>query len=145
MSKIIEWKRLNDDAVLPTKGSELAAGYDIRSIDDAVIKPNEIKLISTGLSVGLPPDMEMQVRPRSGLAVKHGISIVNAPGTIDPDFLGEIKVILINLGKEEFIIEKQDRIAQVTFNFIPDVSFVEVTSLKETDRGEGGFGHTGVK
>jgi dUTP pyrophosphatase len=102
-------------------------------------------LIPTGIAIAMPQGMEAQIRPRSGLAAKHGITCLNSPGTIDADYRGEIKVILINLGQEPFEIVRNERIAQMVFQLVPSVQFELVTELSDTERGAGGFGHTGKK
>jgi dUTP pyrophosphatase len=126
-----------------TKGS---AGVDIsaRLTDTVVLKPLERQLIPTGLFLELPEGVEAQIRPRSGLAIKNGITCLNTPGTIDSDYRGEIKVILINLSNEDFTINNGDRIAQMVIAKHEQVAFEAVEALKETTRGAGGFGHTGV-
>jgi dUTP pyrophosphatase len=130
---------------LPEYKTVLSAGMDIRANNekDVILKQLERALIPTGLFIELPKGYEAQIRPRSGLALKHGISLVNTPGTIDADYRGEIGVIIINLSKEEFIVKKGERIAQmiITKHEIPEI--VEVKELNETDRGAGGFGSTG--
>jgi dUTP pyrophosphatase len=149
MEKIkIKVKRVSDrfnDIPLPDYATPGSAGMDVRAaIDEPVtLKPGQIELIPTNLSVEIPSEYEIQVRPRSGLAAKHGIGLVNAPGTIDSDFRGEIKIILINFGKEDFTINRGDRIAQLIFNKVFYAKFVEVEELNNSQRGEGGFGHTG--
>lgn len=132
---------------LPEYATVHSAGLDLRAdLEQAVIiKPLERKLIPTGLYIELPEGYEAQVRPRSGLAAKHGISIVNTPGTIDPDYRGEIKVILVNLSDVSFTLEPGERIAQMVIARFEHISWNEVETLSETERGEGGFGHTGVK
>ena len=131
---------------LPQYSTEHSAGMDLRAfIDkDIVLKPLERSLIPTGLFIELPEGYEAQIRPRSGLAVKYGISIVNSPGTIDADYRGEIKVILINLSNEEFIIKNGERICQMIIQKYEKAEMIEVDTLNETVRGEGGFGHTGT-
>jgi dUTP pyrophosphatase len=123
-----------------------SAGVDISAFvkQPIVLKPLERKLIPTGLFIELPVGYEAQIRPRSGLAIKNGITCLNTPGTIDADYRGEIKVILINLGQEDFIIHNGDRIAQMVIAQHAQAMFVEVTELSATERGAGGFGHTGV-
>lgn len=123
------------------------AGMDLRAFLDepVIIEPFERKLIPTGLYVAFPKGYEAQVRPRSGLALKHGISVLNTPGTIDAKYRGEIGVIMINLGKEPFKVENGDRIAQIVFKKVETAIFVETDKLPESERGEEGFGHTGVK
>ena len=130
----------------PGYESELASGMDVRAavLEPVILAPGAIKLISTGLAVALPSGYELQVRPRSGLAVKHGVTIINAPGTIDADYRGEIKIGLINHGVKPFIVERGDRIAQLVLAPVCQAVLGEVESLDETLRGAGGFGHTGV-
>lgn len=132
-----------DESLIPTYETIGASGADLRSAEDGVIAPNEIKLIKTGIKIELPIGYEAQIRPRSGLALKHGISLVNSPGTIDSDYRGEIGVIMINLGKEPFEYKKGDRIAQMVIQAYSRAEFRVVAELSETDRGQGGFGHTG--
>jgi len=124
-----------------------ASGMDLYSDvkSDVILAPGEIKLISAGIYVGIPQKYEAQIRPRSGLALKHGISIVNSPGTIDSDFRGLVGIILINLGKEPFKVSRGDRIAQMVIKPIVQAELEEVKELDETDRSGGGFGHTGVR
>lgn len=135
----------NEDIPLPQYMSPHAAGMDIYAAvqEDITLKPGEFKLIPTGVSIALPPGFEAQIRPRSGLAIKHGISILNTPGTIDADYRGEVKIILINLGKNPFIIKRGDRIAQMTINKVYQANFELSTELPPTERNSGGFGHTG--
>lgn len=111
--------------------------------DDIVLMPGERRLVPTGLAIALPDGFEAQVRPRSGLALKHGIALVNSPGTIDPDYRGEIGVILINHGSEPFVVRRGERIAQMVYAPFARAELVEVDELDETARGKGGFGHTG--
>ena len=131
---------------IPAYQSEFASGADLKADVEGEIrlKPGERKLIPTGVRIQLPPGFEAQVRPRSGLAVKHGIGLLNSPGTIDADYRGEIKVILINLGREDFIIRRGDRIAQMVIAGVTRVRFKIETGLEQTERGEGGFGSTGT-
>ncbi|WP_208918902.1 dUTP diphosphatase [Paenibacillus uliginis] len=135
----------NEDVKLPVKMSELAAGFDLHAAVEVpvVLMPGERKLIPTGIAIAMPGELEAQIRPRSGLAYKHGITCLNSPGTIDADYRGEIKVLLINLGQESFTIERNERIAQMVFQTVPSVEFVQVDELSDTIRGAGGFGHTG--
>lgn len=130
---------------LPAYETKSSAGMDLRAFSesDIVIKPLERKLIPTGLFIELPNGYEAQIRPRSGLAIKSGITVLNSPGTIDADYRGEIKVILINLGNEDFIIHSGDRICQMVIAKHETSSFIEVDVISETERGSGGFGHTG--
>lgn len=134
-----------DDIPLPQYETEHAAGMDLRAAVEhtLTVQPGERVLVPTGLRIALPPGTEAQVRPRSGLAWRHGIGMVNAPGTIDADYRGEIKVILINLGSEPVDIQRGDRIAQLVVAPVLRVSWDEKPSLDHTRRGEGGFGHTG--
>lgn len=135
------------DLELPSYGTPLAAGMDIRAAvkESVTLKPGERKLIPTGLQMALPEGYEAQMRPRSGLAIKHGIAMVNAPGTIDADYRGEIMSILINHGQEDFVINHGDRIAQMVIAPVVQCSSIEVEELEATERGSGGFGSTGIK
>jgi len=130
---------------LPQYETAHAAGMDMRAFTDAeiVIKPLQRVLVPTGLHIELPVGYEAQIRPRSGLAYKHGISIVNSPGTIDADYRGEIKVLLVNLSDTDFIVNNGDRIAQMVVAKHKTVTWEAVDTLNETARGEGGYGHTG--
>lgn len=136
----------NEDVPTPRKMSELASGYDLYAAVEEPIElaPGERGLIPTGVAIAMPTGLEAQIRPRSGLAAKHGITCLNTPGTIDADYRGEIKVILINLGQEPFRIERGERIAQMVFQLVPETTFVEVDELPDSVRGAGGFGHTGT-
>ncbi len=133
-------------AVIPHYATEGAAGADISAYLSApvTLRPGEYKAIPTGLFMEIPEGYEVQVRPRSGLALKHGITVLNAPGTIDSDYRGEVKVILINHSSEAFTIQNGDRIAQIVVARVHRLPFVEVDDLSATERGEGGFGSTGV-
>jgi dUTP pyrophosphatase len=130
---------------LPKYATLLSAGMDLRAnIDEPIIlKPLERKLIPTGLFIELPEGNEAQIRPRSGLAIKHGVTVLNSPGTIDADYRGEICIILINLSNEDFVINDGERICQMVIASHEHAEWVEVETLNETDRGNGGFGHTG--
>ena len=130
---------------LPLYGTAQSAGVDLRAdiSESVVLKPLERKLIPTGLYIQLPDGYEAQVRPRSGLAINKGVTVLNSPGTIDADYRGEIKIILINLSHEDFIVNNGDRIAQMIISSYNQVEWEEVDLLDESDRGEGGFGHTG--
>lgn len=132
---------------LPQYATEQSAGMDLRANLDApvTLKPLERKLIPTGLHIALPIGFEAQVRPRSGLALKKGITVLNTPGTIDADYRGEIGVVLINLSQEDFVVNDGERIAQMVIARHEKAEFIEVEVLDETERGEGGYGHTGVK
>lgn len=138
-------KRLpnNDDLPLPTYETAGAAGMDLRAAESVTLEPGARHLVSTGLSIALPEGFEAQVRPRSGLAVKHGVTVLNAPGTIDCDYRGEIKVPLINHGQDSFIIARGDRIAQMVIAPVTRINWAEVETLDETARGAGGFGSSG--
>lgn len=128
---------------LPSYASADAAGLDLRAAEAATLAPGARALIATGFAIALPQGFEAQVRPRSGLAAKHGVTVLNSPGTIDADYRGEVKVILINLGPEPFAIARGDRIAQMVVAPVTRVSLMEVTALDDTARGAGGFGSTG--
>ncbi|SRR5580704_1591689 len=132
---------------LPHYATVASAGFDVRANIDTplVLKPLERILVPTGLFIELPIGSEAQVRPRSGLAFKNGITVLNSPGTIDADYRGEIKVILVNLSQEEFVINDGERIAQVVIAKHEQAEWVEVEQLMDTERGSGGFGHTGKK
>ena len=130
---------------LPRYASELASGIDLfAALEESVeIKPGEYKLIPTGIALAIPPGYEGQVRPRSGLALNHGITILNSPGTIDADYRGEIKVILINLSNETYMVQRGERIAQLVIHALARVELKLVDELPPSNRGAGGFGHTG--
>ena len=134
------------DLPLPQYHSMLASGMDVAAAipDTMLIAPGEIQLIPTGIAVAIEPGFELQVRPRSGLAVKHGITVVNAPGTIDADYRGEVKVALINLGREGFMLKRGDRIAQLVLAPVVRADLEIADCLDETKRSSGGFGHTGL-
>ena len=136
-------KKLTSDAIIPAYQTELAAGFDLHSVEDYVLKKGERKLIKTGLAFEIELGFEVQIRPRSGLAFKHGITVLNTPGTIDADYRGEIMVLLINLGDEDFEIKKGERIAQAVIVPVVQAEFEEVDELSVTKRGTGGFGSTG--
>lgn len=132
---------------LPEYGTEQAAGLDLRAnLEEAItLAPGEHRLIPTGLKIALPPGTEAQVRPRSGLAYKHGVTVLNSPGTIDADYRGDVGVILINHGKEPFVVEKGERIAQLVLARYVQLNWESVEVLPESGRGAGGFGSTGTK
>ena len=144
MVKVL-FKRLNPKAQIPKYKTDGSSGLDLMALinDPIKIKSQESVLIPTGISVAIPKDTEIQIRPRSGLAAKYNISVLNTPGTIDSDYRGEIKVILFNHGKEEFTVNNNDRIAQMVLIPILKLEFEEVDHLPETLRGSGGFGSTG--
>ena len=138
-------KKLNPDVVLPAYKTNGASGMDLMAFIDEPIKiaPNSSYLVPTGLSIAFSEDYELQIRPRSGLAAKNSITVLNTPGTIDSDYRGEIKIILFNHGKEEFVINNKDRVAQMILVPVVKMKFEEVENLPDTLRGEGGFGSTG--
>jgi len=142
-------KRLegNDDIELPSYETEGASGLDLRAAvnGDFMLRPGDIRLVPTGLAISLPLGYEAQVRPRSGLALKHGVGMVNAPGTVDADYRGEIGLILINWGNEPFVIKRGDRIAQMVITRVSRAEVLEVERLEPTARGGQGFGHSGVE
>jgi dUTP pyrophosphatase len=133
------------DIPLPAYETPFSSGMDLRSTADYVLLPGERIAVGTGLVVEIPEGYEFQVRPRSGLALRHGVTVLNAPGTIDSDYRGEIRVILVNLGLEPFTITRGDRIAQMILARTEHVSWIEEAAVSETQRGEGGFGSSGVK
>jgi dUTP pyrophosphatase len=145
----IKIKRLQNNPDLPLPGYETegSSGMDIRAAVDApiVLNPGEIRLIQTGLCMSIPHGYEGQVRPRSGLALRHGIGMVNSPGTIDSDYRGEISIIMINWGQNPFTINRGDRIAQMVIGKVLRADLVSVDSLDSTLRGDGGFGHSGIE
>lgn len=136
-------KKLHDDAIIPNFAHKGDAGMDLYSIEEVVIPASESRLIKTGISIALPKNTEAQVRPRSGLALKHSVTVLNTPGTIDEGYRGEIGVILINHGKEDFTVNKNMKIAQMVVKPIYDINILEVSDLDDTERGNGGFGSTG--
>lgn len=137
----------NSQHELPQYATPQSAGLDLRAnlTESIILKPLERKLIPTGLHIALPDGYEAQVRPRSGLAYKKGVTVLNAPGTIDADYRGDIGVILINMSNEEFVVENGERIAQLVIAQYDQAEWISVSELSETNRGEGGFGSTGVK
>ncbi|APG62376.1 deoxyuridine 5'-triphosphate nucleotidohydrolase [Sphingorhabdus lutea] len=143
---ILQIKRLNHGAGLPLPKYESAgaAGMDICAAENITLRVGRHAAIATGLSMAVPPGFEVQVRPRSGLAFKNGITVLNSPGTIDSDYRGEVKVILINLGEDDFAIKRGDRIAQIIVAPVTQAKIAEVEILDDTVRGTGGFGSTGV-
>ena len=138
-------KKLNPDVELPIYKTSGASGMDLMAFikEPIKIKPNSSYLVPTGLSMAFSNDYEVQIRPRSGLAAKNSVTVLNTPGTIDSDYRGEIKIILFNHGKENFVIKNKDRVAQMILTPVIKMEFEEVESLPETLRGEGGFGSTG--
>ena len=140
-------KRLSKDVALPKYETEGSSGLDLAANIDKQIKilPGKSEIISTGLAVAIPKNFEIQIRPRSGLAAKRQISVLNTPGTIDADYRGELKVILVNLSDKVFVVEKGLRIAQMVLSPVIKAKLKEVTELENTERGSGGFGSTGIK
>ena len=136
----------NEDLPLPRYMSAGASGMDLcAAVTDAItIPPKEVAMIPIGIRIALPEGFEAQVRPRSGLAARHGIGILNSPGTVDSDYRGEVKVILFNFGKEDFVVNRGDRIAQMIITRVARANLVEQDALEDTQRGSGGFGHTGL-
>lgn len=149
MSYRVQLKRLpgNEDVHLPRRMSELASGFDLHAAvtEPYILHPGQRCLIPTGFAMSMPAGLEAQIRPRSGLAYKQGITCLNSPGTVDADYRGEVKVLLINLGQEPFTINRNERIAQMVIQTVPPVILTEVEELSDTERGEGGFGHTGTR
>ncbi|MBW2966494.1 dUTP diphosphatase [Candidatus Woesearchaeota archaeon] len=139
----IQMQREDKEVTLPNYAHPGDAGLDLFSAESCVLKPGERKIVATGVRIALPVGYEAQVRPKSGLAAKHGISVVNTPGTIDAGYRGLVGVILINHGTEDFAIEKNMKIAQMVINKVENAEIEEVESLDDTSRGEGGFGSTG--
>ena len=139
-------KRVRPQALLPQYMSPQAAGMDLYACleESLTLKPGQWEAVPTGIAVALPQGWELQIRPRSGLALKHGVTLLNAPGTIDADYRGEIKVILINLGREPFTVKPGMRIAQAVLAPVAQGELEETQELPSTQRGEGGFGHTGL-
>ena len=137
-------KTLYEGAILPAYAYPGDAGMDLFSVDDKIIQPNDIALINTGIVIELPPMTEAQIRPRSGLALKHGVTVLNTPGTIDEGYHGEIGIILINHGKEPFHVTKEMRIAQLVVKPTLIVSIVKVSEIQSSKRGSDGFGSSGV-
>ena len=140
---VLKIKKLDNEAIIPNYQTKGAAGFDLHSIEDVLLNPGERKLIKTGLAFEIEDGYEVQIRPRSGLAYKYGITVLNSPGTIDSDYRGEIKVLLINHSNEAFNIKKGDRIAQGVLAKVIEANIIEVKELNVTSRGDRGFGSTG--
>ena len=145
----VKFKRISNefnDVPLPSYTTSGASGMDIRAAlkEDLIIKKSEVVLVPTNISVQIPEGFEIQVRPRSGLAAKYGMGILNSPGTIDADYRGEVKIIMMNFGKEDFKISCGDRIAQLVLSKVYFADLSEADELEESKRGDGGFGHTGI-
>lgn len=145
MSTVVRFVKLHPDAKAPVFQTDGSVGADLVSVEDVDIAPGKFRLVKTGLQVALPRGVEMQIRPRSGLAFKHGVTVLNTPGTIDSDYRGEVGVLLVNHGETSFAVSKGDRIAQAVLNKVVLANYKEARELPGTDRGEGGFGSTGRK
>jgi len=141
----VKIKKVSESAIIPCYAHDGDAGVDLYSDEDSILKPGERKLVKTGIKLALPYGYEAQVRPKSGLALNHGISLCNSVGTIDSGYRGEVCVIVINHGSEEFNVKKSTKIAQIVFNKVEQAEFQEVKELDETKRNQGGFGSTGLK
>lgn len=144
MTTIVHIKRVHNDATIPYKAHVDDAGLDLCSVEEKVIKPGESALIATGIQLELPAGLEAQIRPRSGLALKHSLTVLNSPGTIDAGYRGELKVILINHGNNDFTVTKQMRIAQMVIAPVLQVTLEEIDALSHSERDTGGFGSSGV-
>ena len=146
MNKLkLKVQKIHNEAIIPNYAHKGDAGLDLYSVEEVKINPSETALIKTGIKIELPPQTEAQVRPRSGLALKHGITVLNTRGTIDEGYRGEVGVVLINHGRETFIVEKGMKIAQMVVKPVWYVEVDEVEELSETERAEGGFGSTGKR
>ncbi|MGI8386576.1 dUTP diphosphatase [Robertmurraya sp. P23] len=145
MTLTLKIRSINDSAKIPHYAHAGDAGMDLYSVEEKTINPGETALIKTGIQIELPKNTEAQIRPRSGLALKYSVTVLNTPGTIDEGYRGEIGVILINHGKQPFVVEKHMRVAQMVIKPILKVEVIEVSELSETERAEGGFGSTGTK
>ena len=139
----IKREKGGEDLELPSYQTSGAAGMDVCAAENCILSVGETKLVATGFSLAIPAGFEVQLRPRSGLALKHGITLLNSPATIDSDYRGEVKVILTNLGREDFVVNRGDRIAQMIVARVERLELQVVEELDETERGSGGFGHTG--
>lgn len=137
-------KKIDDSAIIPNYAHNTDSGMDLYSIEDKIIRPSESALIKTGLKIELPPNTEAQIRPKSGIALKHSVTVLNTPGTIDEGYTGEIQVILINHGERLYKINKGEKIAQMVIMPVIRVEIEQVNELQETSRGLGGFGSTGL-
>mgnify|MGYP002624509295 CR=1 FL=1 len=144
---VVGYIRIHPRASAPERATRGASGFDLRACLDApvVVNPGAVGLIATGLALAIPSGYEGQVRARSGLALKHGMFVINGPGTIDADYRGPLGVILANFGREPFTVAHGDRIAQIVFARVPEVTLQLLDALPPTDRGDGGFGHTGIE
>ncbi|MEY7998728.1 dUTP diphosphatase [Clostridium sp. Mt-5] len=138
-------KKINEEAKIPFYAHSGDAGLDLFSVEETLIRSMERKLVSTGIKIQLPANTEAQVRPRSGLALKYGITLLNSPGTVDEGYRGEIKVLMINFGEKPFLVEKGMKIAQMVVKPVEQVCIEEVDELSDTERGQKGFGSTGME
>lgn len=143
---LVRVKRLHPRSRMPRRQTPGSSGWDLHACleEPLVIPPGERRAVPTGLAAAVPRGHELQIRPRSGLALRHGVGLLNAPGTIDEDYRGEIRIIVVNLGREAFRIEDGDRVAQMVLAAVPAADLVETDELDDTSRGSGGFGHTGL-
>lgn len=132
------------DLPLPARATAAAAGFDLVAAESLVLEPGAFATVGTGLAMAVPDGFEIQVRPRSGLAARHGVTVLNSPGTVDADYRGEVRVVLINHGREPFVVERGARVAQAVVAALAPVRIEAVAALDDTDRGAGGFGSTGV-
>lgn len=139
----VKVKKLREGAVLPKRAYQHDAAFDLHSAEEVMLKRGERKSVSTGIAIEMPQNYHAEIRPRSGLAAKHGITILNTPGTVDSGYRGELLIILINHGNEDFLVSKGERIAQIHFSKVDPVTFTEVDELTETERGSKGFGSSG--
>jgi len=139
----VKIKKIKDNAITPKYAYQGDAGVDLHSTEEYILKPGERTLVSTGIKIAIPPGYEAQVRPKSGLALNHGISVVNTPGTIDAGYRGEVGILAINHGQEEYKIEAGKKVAQMIFKKVEQAEFEEVAELDNTTRDQGGFGSTG--
>ncbi len=144
MTLTVSIRKLVDDAIVPSFASEGSSGADLYASEACSIAPHTHSLIPTGIAIAMPPGVEAQIRPRSGIALKYGVTVLNTPGTIDADYRGEIKVILINHGMEAFAVTRGMRIAQMVFSRVEKIRFQIVAELERTVRDAGGFGHSGI-
>ena len=140
----LQFKKLHENAIIPQFATAESAGFDFHALESCLLKANSHALIRTGLCMQIDKGYEIQVRSRSGLALKHKIMVLNAPGTIDSDYRGELQIILANFGTQDFVINAGDRIAQGVVNALPQVNIIEVAEVNETERNTNGFGSTGV-
>lgn len=140
----VEFQLLTSTAIKPAKATEGSSGFDLYADAEMDLLPGQYGLVSTGISISMAKNLEGQIRPRSGLATKYGITVLNSPGTIDSDYRGEVKVLLVNSGTGMFRVSRGDRIAQLVFQELPSMVLFEVKKLDNTERGAGGFGSTGI-